>query len=460
MMPSVSVAAPPVLDVDALVDGQRYGRFGLNLLLGSFLAMFADGYDLTVMAFAAPALTRLWHVAPGAFGPVLSASLVGILIGAPLLGWAGDRYGRRPAILAGLAWFGGLSLLVPWVTSLAQLLVLRFLAGLGIGGLMPNTIALNSELAPRRHRATLIVLMFTGITVGSGTPGPVAAWLLPHYGWSVLFLVGGIVPLVAALVLHFRLPESAKFLARRPGRRAELQRLARALRPELAIDEATRFSIAGEPAEAGRAGGRLAQLFHGRLAWTTPLLWVCFASALVANFFLNSWLPLLFERAGMPARTAALASTLYHVGATAGGVLVSVLLDRYGFMAIAALFAAATVAVAAIGWPGLSHGAITVCAALAGLTVLGAQFGNNAAAGLLYPPAVKSQGVGWALAVGRLGSIAGPLVGGWLIARHLPQQQLFLVASLPMLAGVAAALALVCLCRAQDGALRIDDASR
>jgi AAHS family 4-hydroxybenzoate transporter-like MFS transporter len=443
-----------VIQIEPLVDGQRFGRFGLHLLVLSFLAMFADGYDLTAMGFAAPQLARLWHVPAAQFAPVLTASLVGILFGAPALGWIGDRRGRRSAILLSLVCIGGATLAVVWTTNLAQIVALRCLSGVGIGGLMPNTIALNSELAPRRLRATLIVLMFTGITVGGATPGPVAAWLLPHYGWQVLFWVGGLVPLIVAALLYLRLPESIKFLARRPERIGELRRMARRMRPEAPPPADAQFALAEA---SGSGAGSTAQLFRGAFALITPLLWMCFASALMTNFFLNSWLPLIFERGGMAPDEAALATTLYHLGAAVGGLLVSVVLDRLGFLAIAGLFALAVLAVAGIGWPGLSHGAVTGCAALAGLTVLGAQFGNNAAAGLLYPPAFKSRGVGWALAVGRIGSIAGPMLGGLLLGLDLPLPQLFLLASLPMVLGATAALVLARLCWLRLGSHQLDD---
>jgi AAHS family 4-hydroxybenzoate transporter-like MFS transporter len=447
------VSAP--LAIEPLVDGQRFGRFGLELLALSFLAMFADGYDLAVMGFAAPALARAWHLPAAGLAPVLTASLVGILFGAPLLGGFGDRRGRRVAILVSLLLVGCATLATVAATGLGQVVVLRFVAGLGIGGLMPNAIALNSELVPRSRRATLVVLMFTGITVGGGAPGPVAAWLLPHYGWPVLFWVGGLVPLLVALLLYLRLPESVKFLALRPERAAELRRLLARMRPDVPLPAAVRFALA-EPAAPG--ADRASVLLRGAFALITPLLWLCFATALMTNFFLNGWLPLIFEQVGMPPATAALASTLYHLGAAVGGVLVSLLLDRLGFRAIAGLYALAVLAVAAIGWPGLSHVAITGFAALAGLGVLGAQFGNNAAAGLLYPPPVKSRGVGWALAVGRIGSIAGPLLGGLMLALGLPLQQLFALAALPMLLGTLAATLLARTYFRHRGAHPIDDA--
>lgn len=446
---------PETYRIEQLVDEQRIGRFSLGLLFWSFLTMFSDGYEIGAMAFAAPELARLWGVDMAAFGWAFSAGPFGILFGAPLLGYVGDRFGRRTAIIASCLVYGLTTLAMMWAQDLEQMTALRFLTGVGIGGLMPNTIALNSELAPKRWRATLVVLMFTGITLGSGSPGPVAAWLVPQYGWQVLFLIGGTVPLVVAACLFFVLPESVKFLAPRPHRRAELLRIARRMRPELHIREDAQFTIAAPPRE--EAEGGLRPIFGGGLAAITPLLWICFCTALMANYFLSSWMPLLFEANGVPPEKAALASSLYHVGGTVGGLAVSVLLDRFGFLAIAALFALAAPAVAAVGLPGLSHASLTLLAACAGFAVLGAQFGNNASAGLLYPPAFKSRGVGSALAVGRLGSILGPLIGSALIAMQLSVQTLFVVAAVPMLFGVVAAAILARLCYLRFRGFQLDD---
>ena len=191
-------ALSATIDIDQLIDGQKIGRFNLMIVTWSFLAMLADGYEITAMAFAAPELVRIWGVEMSAFGPVFSASLFGVLFGAPLLGWAGDRYGRRTAIISACIVCGIATLAMVLATSLHEMFVLRFVAGIGIGGLMPNTISLTSELSPGRYRAMLIVLMFTGITLGSGSPSVIAATLVPSYGWQVLSVIGGVFPLVVA----------------------------------------------------------------------------------------------------------------------------------------------------------------------------------------------------------------------------------------------------------------------
>jgi AAHS family 4-hydroxybenzoate transporter-like MFS transporter len=441
-----------------LVDDQKIGSFNIKLLVWSFLAMFADGYDISALSFAAPELVREWHVPMSAFGVPFSASLFGVLFGAPLLGYLGDRFGRRLAIVLGSVIFGVFTLAMMWATSLDQMTVLRFIAGIGIGGLMPNTIALNSELSPKRWRATLVVLMFTGVTLGSATPGPVAAWLVPEYGWKILFLIGGVVPLIVAAFLYFMLPESVKYLAGRPGRRAELLKTARSMRPDLSIPDDAQL-VLERPAGAAPTGGflGLSRIFRGGLAIITPLLWVCFATTLMANFFLNNWMPLIFESNGVSPKEAAIASTLYHVGGTVGGVVVSVLLDRFGFAVIAVLFALAAPAIAAIGIDGISNSLLTFFAGFAGLAVLGAQFGNNACSGLIYPTEARSQGAGWALGIGRIGSIVGPLVGGMLVAMKMPVPELFRWASLPMAVGLIAAVLVARLCYVRFRGFQLDD---
>jgi MFS transporter, AAHS family, 4-hydroxybenzoate transporter len=445
-----------VIQVDDLVDGQRIGWFNINLLIWSFLAMFADGYDIGALSFAQPALERLWHVPRAAFGPASSASLFGVLLGAPLLGFIGDRYGRKTAIILGSVIYGVSSIAVVGTHNLDQVMALRFITGIGLGGLMPNTIALNSELAPKRLRATLITLMFVGITFGSGAPGLIAYGLMPRYGWRVLFLIGGLVPLTVAACLVRAMPESVKFLALRGDRHGELLATARKMRHDLAIGDDAQFVIASA-AGTGRDPVGIGRLFSGGLAWITPLLWLCFCTALMSNYFLNSFLPLIFRDSGMPAGKAALAATLYHVGGTVGGLLMSVLLDRCGFVVIAALFVAAAPAIWALGIVPTTFAALAPLAGAAGFAVLGAQFGNNAAAGLLYPTAVRSKGVGWALGIGRFGAIVGPLFGGVLLGMNLPLRQLFLAAAVPMLAGTVAAVILVRLCYARLGGLRLGD---
>jgi AAHS family 4-hydroxybenzoate transporter-like MFS transporter len=437
-----------------MIDEQKLGRFNANVLFWSFLAMFADGYEITAMAFVAPELVRHWGIEAASLGPVFSASLFGIFFGAPLLGYIGDRYGRKTAIIIGCLICGFATLAMVFAANLQQLLLLRVVTGIGIGGLMPNTVSLTSELSPKRFRAMLIVLMFTGITLGGATPSVIAAWLVPQFGWQVLFLIGGIVPLIVAVGIVFALPESVKFLALRPDRREELVRVARQVRPDLSFSESVVFEL--QQSMAGRGIG-LRQIFSQGLHFITPLLWFCFGMTLMANYFLNSWMPVLFGQMGLPPDEAAIASGVYHVGGTLGGLLISVLIDRYGFIVIAMLLLLGGPVVASIGIASLSYSVLLVLSLAAGICVLGAQFGNNAAAGLLYPTEIRAKAVGWAFSMGRFGSILGPLVGGMLLARNWPLPDLFLAAAAPIVCAAVAAMIMTRICFVRFKGQQLDD---
>jgi AAHS family 4-hydroxybenzoate transporter-like MFS transporter len=440
--------------VNEFVDGQRIRKFNIMLLVWSFLTMFADGFDLNSLGFAAPDLTRLWGVERSAMGPVLTANLWGILLGAPLLGWLGDKYGRRHLIIGGTLLYGVVTLIMAWTTTMEQMMVLRFIAGIGLGGIMPNTISLNSELTPKKYRSMLIVLMFLGITTGSTGVGLVAAYFMPDYGWQVIFHSGGMLPIAVAVGLIFALPESLKLLATRPGRQAELIATARKMRPDLQIADDARFI--NPPIVAG-SEGNITELFKGSLALITPLLWICFCIALMANFFLNNTLPLIFDNYGIPAQEAALVATMYHAGGIFGGLLISVLLDRFGFMIVALMFALAAPCIALLGLEGISFMVMATVAGMAGVMVLGAQFGNNAAAGLIYPTSIRGKGVGTALSIGRIGSIIGPMAGAALLGMNLTMQNLFLLASTPIIIGLVAAIMLSWLCYKRFNSFQLDD---
>lgn len=428
-----------IIAVDALVDGQRIGAFSYNLLFWSFLAMFSDGYEINAMSLAAPELRTLWHIPDAAFTWALSASSFGILLGAPLFGWLGDRYGRKPAIIYSTLLCGSTTMLVALAGNLDAIVALRFLTGIGIGGLMPNTIALNSEMSPLRRRATLVVLMFVGVTLGGTLPGVVARWLLPSRGWTVLFEVGGLLALLTAGGVWLCLPESVRFMAARNRRPAQLLATARRMRPDLGIPAEVTWSM---PLAPGTGQHGLAQLFAPGLRLLTPLLWVCFATALMTNYFLNSWLPLLGVESGLSRERISTAAMLYNVGGACGGILMSILMDYFGIVVSMVLFAVAVPSIALLGLTDMSGPALFPLVFASGLTVLGAQFGNNAAAGMSYPTEFRAKAVGWALAVGRFGSILGQVLGGALIHLHVPARGLFLGAAVPMLVGAVAAAGL------------------
>jgi len=430
------------LDVAQLIDERPVTRFNVALVVFSFLIVLSDGYDITAIAFAAPELLKEWQITNrAALGPVFSASLVGILVGSPLLGYIGDRYGRKTATVISCVIFGIFTLAAVWATSLNQLLWLRALAGIGLGGLMPNMIALNGEYAPRRFRATLIILMFCGVTLGGALPGAVSSWLVPIYGWKIIFIIGGVFPLIMAACAAIWLPESVKYLVLRPDGRERALRIVSKLAPDLSVGPGTQLII---PAETAYTSLSPKQLFADGLGLITPLLWLCFAVNLMGFYFLVSWMPtLLTGQRLLSGADAAMATALIQIGGTIGGFVLCRPMDRKGFWPVAVLFVAAVPVVALIGYAAVnSRTALMIIVFLAGFCVLGLQFGLNAASAMIYPTAVRSNGSGWAFGVGRFGSILGPILGGALIAMQFSVENLFLVAAIPFAIGALACVAL------------------
>jgi AAHS family 4-hydroxybenzoate transporter-like MFS transporter len=435
----------PEIDVTRLVDEQRVGAFTIRLVFLSFVVMATDGYDLLAASYGAPALIADWHVNPAVLGPMFSASPLGMVLGAPLLGWLGDRFGRRRTVILGTLIYGIFTSLCAAATSIPELMVLRFITGIGLGGMLPNITALNAEFAPQRVRATLVVLMFMGVTAGSTLPALVVA-ALPSYGWQGLYIIGGIAPLVLSVVLFFWLPESIKFLSLKDPKdaRARIEQIVRKVRPDLTMSPDTVF-VSSETRRS--AAVPVAALFQDGLHWITPLLWLLFMANLTANYFLYSWMPILFHSEGFSSSQAALTTACYYVGGVIGGLTVSRFIDRRGLVPVALFFAAGCLLVACIGLPGLPHAAVTGFVFLSGFCVLGVQLGLNAAAALIYPTRIRATGAGWAFGIGRLGGIGGPMLGAWLIAMKLPTFALFLAPAVPLAIGAFACFALLQLCR-------------
>ena len=426
------MADQPVVQVSRLLDERGLSSFQIMLIVWSFFIVLIDGYDIAAIAFAAPSLAKEWALKPGALGPVFSASLIGILFGSALFGFVGDRYGRKAALVWANLVFGVFTLGAAYSTNLDQMFWLRLLAGLGIGGVIPNVVAINAESAPRKLRATLAIIAVGCVPLGGAIPGFVTAALVPTHGWQIIFLIGGIVPIIIAIAAQIGLPESIKYMALHESQRGKMEKTIKAIRPDYVVPPNAKFVIEDEKQYAGFSPGHL---FRDGLALITPLLWLLFALNLMGYFFLISWTPTLMTAAKLPPATAALAGASLQIGGTVGALLLCWWLQKHRFLAVAILFVAAVPAVGAIGYAaGLaSQTILLVTIFVAGFLVLGIQSGINVIGAMVYPTSLRANGSGWELGIGRIGSIVGPLVGALLIG--LPVERLYMWSALPFAAG-------------------------
>ena len=426
-----------VLDVRRVIDDLPVSAFQLRVAVLCAAVVCVDGFDAQVMGYVAPALGRELHIPRAALGSVISSGIVGMMIGALAFGPIADRVGRKPVLVASALIFGVGSLLTARVDTIAELTAFRMLTGFGLGGAMPNAIALTSEYMPQRCRDAAVMTMFCGFAFGSALAGWVAAAAIGTFGWRAVFIVGGSIPIVVAIALVAFLPESIRFLVVSGTQDSRVSKYLSRLAPGasfsqqrlVAGDERPRFPV-GRLLAGGRGAGTL-------------LLWLLFFMNLLDLYFLNNWLPTILNDGGIAPGTASLITSLFQVGGVVGSLaLAGILGGRLSFGGLSLIYASAAGFIALIGASGASIGRLAVAITLAGVCVIGGQTASNALAAAFYPTSIRATGIGWALGVGRVGSILGPVLGGLLLSYAGNVERLFWAAAVPPLIAAAAAIAL------------------
>jgi AAHS family 4-hydroxybenzoate transporter-like MFS transporter len=424
------------VDIRRFIDERPVGRYQLLVAVMCGLIVFVDGFDAQAMGYVAPALTATMQISRSVLGSVISSGLVGMMVGALVSGPLADRIGRKPVLIACALVFGVGSLLTATAQSVESLMAWRAVTGLGMGGAMPNAIALTSEYMPRRRRAGAVTMMICGFSLGAAVGGLVAASIIPRFGWPSVFVVGGVFPIAIALASVALLPESIHFLVVRGGAdaraRVQLSRIAPGVsvagRLSPGHDEHAFGHVSGPPSRAFI----VSELFTEGRAMATTLIWVIYFMNLLNLYFLNSWLPTIISDAGIAVDTAIRLTSLFQIGGIVGAVLLGRLLDRRcSFWILAGCYAWAAAFVYAIGHAGASVPLLALTIACAGVGIIGGQNASHALSSEFYPTRIRSTGVGWALGIGRIGSIVGPMVGGLLLAQHAPMREVFWAAVIP-----------------------------
>jgi AAHS family 4-hydroxybenzoate transporter-like MFS transporter len=426
------------VDVPALLDQQKLGWFQLRLLGLCALVVMLDGFDIQSIGYVAPAVARDLHLSYAQLSPVFASGLLGLTIGALICGPLADWFGRRIMIITGTLFFAVFTLATAMAASLPSLILFRFVSGLGLGGVMPNAIALTSEFCPRRRHGTMVMVMNSGFPLGSALGGFAAAPIIPAYGWRSVFILGGILPLVLVPLLIFLLPESIRYLVLTGNKPSRIAALLARMNPRLSFSSETSFVIHEQRAP----GIPVAHLFREGRALPTLLMWIVFFVSLLDLFLLTNWLPTVFHDSGITLTLSVIATALFSGGGVIGAWALGCIIDRFGpYRVLSVNYFLGAVFVALLG-PSHSIGAIMICTFFAGVGIIGGQIGANLLAASFYPTFIRSTGVGWALGIGRVGSIVGPVFGGILLSRHRPLTTIFLASAIPVVFGSAAVFAM------------------
>jgi len=423
------------IDLHRLADEARFNRFHGLVLFWCALIIIFDGYDLAVAGIALPSIMKEMGVSATNAGFMVSSALFGMMFGAIFLGTIADRIGRRWAIAICIALFSVFTAAAGFTHDPLSFSAMRFLAGLGIGGVMPNVVAQMTEYSPRKIRSTMVTLMFSGYAVGGMLAALIGKGMIEAYGWSSVFIAAGLPVLLIPFILK-SMPESMPFLIR-SNRLPELKVIASRLDPSYRPDDGDHFAL---PREDRAASAPIRRLFQEGRGFSTLMFWIAFFMCLFMVYALSSWLTKLMASAGYSLGSALTFVLVLNFGAMLGAVGGGWLADRFHIKyVLVGMYLLAAVSISLLGYP-VSTGLLFLLVGLAGASTIGTQIVTYAYVGQFYPMAVRATGIGWASGIGRSGAILAPIVIGTLVGMALPLEQNFMAIAIPaVIAAVAVA---------------------
>ncbi len=432
--------APSVVDAGALVDSAKLSPLQFRIFALCGLVAVLDGMDTFSIGVAAPSIAANLAMKLSSFGPVFSAALFGATLGAFAFGPLADRFGRKALLVLAVLLFSAFTFLTALANSYGTLIAVRFLAGLGLGGATPCFLTLAAEYAPARMRAAVTSALWAGFPLGGMIGSFLNGWLIARYDWPSLFYVGGVAPLAVALLIALLVPESVRYLATQAGSGARVGAILARIVPATAgtIHGGTRFTTTERPLP----GVPVRHLFTQGRALATPLLWVPFFMAFGVLVVVVLWTPALLRQAGMPAPDAAFVVAIHGAGGFVGMAAAGRLFDRFGMAALVPAFLLGAVFTLLLGHVGNSVALAATCDGLIGVCVGVGASGMIAMAAVVYPTAIRSAGIGWAMGMGRLGQVCAPLLVGALLTAGWTVEGVFLVVAVaPLFAALVAPVA-------------------
>ena len=417
-----------VVNVNHIIDHAKFRPFHFNVLVWCLLIILFDGYDLAINGVVLPLLMVEWGLTAMQAGMLASTALAGMMFGAMIFGSLADKIGRKKVIMICIVLFSGLTFAGGFASNPTEFAILRFLAGLGIGGVMPNLVALTSEYAPIRMRSTLVTGMFSGYAVGGVMAALLGSWFTPDFGWQIMFFIAGI-PLFLLPVIWKFLPESLTFIVQQ-NRQAEAREIVRRLEPTITVKETTTFEL--DKVDVPESASVMSLFRRGR-TMNTILFCIAFFTCLLTMYALSSWLPKLMMAAGYSMDNSLMFMMVMNIGAVIGIIGGGILADRFHLKPVLmCLGVMGAVVMSLMGFQS-NEFLLYILVFLAGAASIGSQMLLYSYVAQFYPLAVRSTGIGWSSAIGRMGAIIGPILIGGLLGMNLPAHFNFMAVGLPVL---------------------------
>lgn len=421
------------VNINELIDKASFTSFHWKVLIWCLIIIIFDGYDLVIYGVALPLLMQQWSLTAVETGLLASAALFGMMFGAMIFGTLSDKLGRKKTILICVTLFSGFTFIGAFAKGPTEFAILRFIAGLGIGGVMPNVVALMTEYAPKKIRSTLVAIMFSGYAIGGMTSALLGAWLVKDMGWQIMFLIAGIPLLLLPLIWKF-LPESLTFLVK-SNHDEQAKSIVSKIAPQTQVNANTQLVLN----ESTTTDAPVRALFQQGRTFSTFMFWIAFFMCLLMVYALGSWLPKLMLQAGYSLGASMLFLFALNIGGMVGAIGGGALADRFHLKpVITIMFIVGSAALILLGFNSPQFILYSLIA-IAGAATIGSQILLYTFVAQFYPTALRSTGMGWASGIGRIGAIIGPVLTGALLTFELPHQMNFLAIAIP---GVIAALAI------------------
>jgi AAHS family 4-hydroxybenzoate transporter-like MFS transporter len=419
------------VDVIDLIDRHPVTGFQIGILILCMLVAALDGFDTQAIGYTAPAIAAMIHLPMPQFGQVGSAGLFGAALGALSFGPLADLLGRKWFMIVAVLVFAMFSYLTSQSSSLNELLAYRFFTGLGLGGATPAFLAMGAELAPKRLRDVFVTLTFASFPTGGLIGSLTSAWVIPNFGWQMVFYIGAVAPIFIAALLWMFMPESVRFLLARGIRQDEVRRTLEKFMP----GQVPPGELYATP-DPARQGAPVTHLFTEGRAVPTILLWVPFFMVFMVLVTVTFWTPAVLNTVGFSLSSAALIIGLNNLGSALASAISGWLVHRGGaFRVLIPGFILGGICLAWFGQATSSVATLSIASFLAGAFVGGTGTGLIAVAAGMYPTAIRSTGIGWAMGMGRVGQVFGPILAGVLVGWGYKVGGIFYAASVPCFVG-------------------------
>lgn len=417
------------VDLREFLDENKVSRLQKLIIFLCLMIVVVDGIDISIMGFVAPVIKSEWGIATTALAPVMSAALVGLALGAVISGPFADKFGRKKLLIVNLIGFGFFTLIAATATNVNELMIYRFIAGLFMGGVMPQAVTLTTDYSPMRVNARMVTLILSGFTFGAALGGFLAAWVIPLYNWQAMMIIGGVLPLILAVIVAIKLPESIGFKVLKQHPKAEIDAIIHKIAPN--FDTSNKVFVLPKP-KTKAVDNPIKTILSPFYVLGSFLLWWTYASGLFVVYLLGSWLPMMTHEFGFSISEASIITAIYQLGGPLGCYACGYLMDKINpYIGLVMCFLMGIGFMLFVGEVGNNFYLYSAMCFFIGMWMNGANSGINGLSSAFYPVFARATGNSWMHGIGRLGAVASAFAGAYFLNQGWPASKIFMMLCIP-----------------------------